>query len=99
MVLKKLFIAPYQSERYFMPEEEWEYLEEPNYQTSCGSKVCITCRKFTYSSNALCGSILCCKLHKKLIYHGEHLTHACELYEKNTNISLMNESPEFSKRA
>ena len=99
MVFKKLITAPSKSGRYFMPEEEWEYLEEPNYQTSSGSEVCITCRQFTYSSYVLCGSILCCKFHKKLIYHGEHLTHSCDLYEKNTNITLMSKSSEFSKRA
>ena len=68
--------------RYHKLKEEWEYLEDPTYSRSIGSHVCMTCSKFDYSSQVSCGSILCCNWHQKLIFHGQHLTHSCELYQK-----------------
>ena len=64
------------------PQEEWEYIEDPTYSRSIGSHVCMTCSKFDYKSQAMCASILCCNLHQKLIFNGQHLTHSCELYQK-----------------
>ena len=73
-------------ERYQKLKEEWEYIEDPTYSRSIGSHVCMTCSKFDYSSQASCGSILCCNYHQKLIFHGQHLTHSCELYEKKQTL-------------
>ena len=69
-------------EEYHKLYEEWEYIEDPTYCRSIGSHVCMTCSKFDYSSQEIYGSILCCKWHQKLICHGHHLTHSCELYQK-----------------
>ena len=59
-------------------QKEWEYIEDPTYSISIGSHVCINCEKFDYYSQVNFGSILCCKLHQKLIFNGQHLTHSCE---------------------
>ena len=85
---QKIASTPSLNERYHMLQEEWEYIEDPTYSRSIGSHVCITCSKFEYSSQASCGSILCCNWHKKLIFHGQHLTHSCELYQKKENFNL-----------
>ncbi len=82
MNLKKTFTATLKSKSLFIPEEGWEYLEDPTYQTSSGSMVCLTCDKFSFRRDESFGSILYCDLHNKLIFHGEHLTHSCELYKK-----------------
>ena len=63
-------------------KEEWEYIDDPTYSRSIGSHVCMTCSKFDYTSQASCVSILFCNWHQKLIFHGQHLTHSCELYKK-----------------
>jgi len=99
MIVKKLLLAPSKDERYYMTQEDWDYLEDPTYQPSCGNMVCMTCKKFTYSNHASCGAILCCNLHKKLIFHGEHLTHACELYEKKASFSIIKKLYPFPQEA
>ena len=66
-------------------QESWEYIEDPTYSRSIGSHVCMTCSKFDYSSQASCGVSLCCNWHQKIILHGQHLTHSCELYEKKVS--------------
>lgn len=78
----KIKAAPSFFERYHNLQEEWEYIEDPTYSRSIGSHVCITCSKFRYSSQRKLGSILFCVWHQKLIFHGLHLTHSCELYQK-----------------
>ena len=73
-------------ESYNKLQEEWDYIEDPTYSRSLGSHVCMTCEKFDYSCQSSRGSILCCNLHKKLIWHGQHLTHSCELYKNKSTI-------------
>ena len=85
MVKKITTSSPYFERRRNL-QEEWEYIEDPTYSRSIGSHVCMTCSKFDYSSQESFGSILCCNWHKKLIFHGQHLTHSCELYQKNFGI-------------
>ena len=86
-MVKKIVLASL-SERYHKLQEEWEYIEDPTYSRSIGSHVCMTCSKFDYSNEASCGSILCCNWHQKLICHGQHLTHSCDLYQKKASISI-----------
>ena len=81
-MVKKIVAFPSLFEEYHKLKEEWEYIEDPTYSRSIGSHVCMTCSRFDYSSQASCASILCCKWHQKLIWHGQHLTHSCELYQK-----------------
>ena len=85
---KKITSAPSLFERYHRLQQEWEYIEDPTYSRSIGSHVCMTCSKFDYSSQASCGSILCCNWHKKLILQGQHLTHSCELYQRKPNFGI-----------
>ena len=85
---KKITAPLFLFERYYKHQEEWEYIEDPTYSKSIGSHVCMTCSKFDYSSQASCGSILCCNRHQKLIYHGQHLTHSCEQYQKQANFGI-----------
>ena len=87
-MVKKITAASSIFEKYHKLQEEWEYIEDPSYSCSIGSHVCITCSKFDYSSHVSCGSILCCNLHQKLICHGQHLTHSCELYQKKVNFGI-----------
>ena len=86
MVKKKSDLSFF--ERFQSLQEEWDYIEDPTYSRSIGSHVCMTCSKFDYSSQASCGAILCCNWHQKLIFHGQHLTHSCELYQKKANFSI-----------
>ena len=86
-MVKKITSAPSLFERHHKLQE-WEYIEDPTYSRSIGSHVCMTCSKFDYSSQASCGAILCCNWHQKLIFHGQHLTHSCELYQKQTNFGI-----------
>ena len=88
MMIKKITSAPALLGRYHKLQKEWEYLEDSTFSRSIGSHVCMTCSKFDYSSQVSIGSILCCKLHQKLIFHGQHLTHSCELYQKKTNLGI-----------
>ena len=81
-MIKKITEMPSLFKSYHKFQEEWEYIEDPTYSRSIGSHVCMTCSKFDYTSQANFGSILCCKWHQKLICHGQHLTHSCELYQK-----------------
>ena len=74
---------------YHKLQEELEYIEDPTYSRSIGSHVCMTCSKFDYISQANFGSILCCNWHQKLICHGQHLTHSCELYQKKKTLVLI----------
>ena len=80
-------------------QEEWEYIEDPTYSRSIGSHVCMTCSKFEYSSQASCGSILCCNWHQKLIFHGQHLTHSCGQYQKKLNFGIHKRLNHVSKAA
>ena len=82
MLVKKISLDPYSFERCHNSQKEWEYIEDPTYSRSIGSHVCMTCSKFDYLSQANYGSILCCTWHQKLIFHGQHLTHSCELHQK-----------------
>ena len=85
---KKIALGPSFFEGHQKLKEEWEYIEDPTYSRSIGSHVCMTCSKFDYLSKASCGSILCCNWHQKLIFQGQHLTHSCELYQKQNNFSI-----------
>ena len=84
---------------YHKLQEEWEYIEDPTYSRSIGSHVCMTCSKFDYSSQASCGSILCCNWHQKLILQGQHLTHSCELYQRKPNIGIHKKLNQISQAA
>ena len=84
----KKIASPSLFERHHKLQEKWEYIEDPTYSRSIGSHVCMTCSKFDYSSQVSCGSILSCTLHQKLIFHGQHLTHSCELYQKKDNFGI-----------
>ena len=87
-MVKKITSRPPLLEIYHKCPEEWEYIEDPTYSRSISSNVCMTCSEFDYSSQANCGSILCCNWHQKLIFHGQHLTHTCELYKKKENFGI-----------
>ena len=87
MVKKSTAVLPL-GEEYPRLQEEWEYIEDPTYSRSIGSHVCMTCSEFDYTSQASCGSTLCCTWHQKLICHGQHLTHSCELYQKKVNYGI-----------
>ena len=89
MTLKKLAAAQSREQRFLIPQERWEYLEDPTYQLSHGTMVCMTCNKFNYSNTATRLSLLYCDFHKKLIYHGEHLTHSCELYQNKATFNIL----------
>ena len=86
-------------ERCHNLQEEWDYIEDPTYSRSIDSHVCMTCSKFDYSIQASCGSILCCIRHQKLIYHGQHLTHSCNLYQKKANFAIRKKLNHISKAA
>ena len=88
MTRKKLSLAPLDDDRIFMIQEKWEYLEDPTYQLSLGNMVCMTCNKFSFTNHATCGSLLYCNYHKKLIFHGDHLTHSCEIYNKKESFGI-----------
>ena len=98
-MVKKISLAPYSFERFHKLQEEWEYIEDPTYSRSIGSHVCMTCSKFDYSIQASCASILCCIRHQKLIYHGQHLTHSCNLYQKKANFAIRKKLNHISKAA
>ena len=98
-MVKKITSTSSLSKKYQKVQDEWEYIEDPTYSKSIGSHVCMTCSKFAYSSQASCGSILCCKWHQKLIFHGQHLTHSCELYQKKTNFGFHKKINYTSKAA
>ena len=85
---QKITSAPFFLDRHHKLQEEWEYIEDPTYFRSIDSHVCMTCSKFDYSSQASYGSILCCILHQKLIFHGQHLTDSCDLYQKKANFVI-----------
>ena len=85
--------------RYYILKGEWDYIEDPTYSRSIDSHVCMTCSKFDYLIQASCPSILCCIRHQKLIYHGQHLTHSCNLYQKKTNFAIRKKLNHISKAA
>ena len=87
-MVKKIEATPSFFERYFDLQKKREYIEDPTYSRSIGSHVCMTCSKFDFFSQESCGSILCCNWHQKLIFHGEHLTHSCGLYQKKANFGI-----------
>ena len=88
MMVKKIASNPALFDRDQNLQEEWDYIDDPTYSRSIGSHVCMTCSKFDYSSQASCGAILCCNWHQKLIFHGQHLTHSCDLYQKKANFDI-----------
>ena len=88
MMLKKIEGTPSLFEKYFNLQEGREYVEDPTYSRSIDSHVCMTCSKFNFFSQESCGSILCCNWHQKLIFHGDHLTHSCGLYQKKANSGI-----------
>ena len=98
-MVKKLVSAPSLFERHHKFQEEWEYIDDPTYSRSIGSHVCMTCSKFDYSSQASCGAILYCNWHQKLIFHGQHLTHSCELYQKKANFCIHKKLSHMTKSA
>ena len=85
--------------RYHILKGEWDYIEDPTYSRSIDSHVCMTCSKFDYSIQASCASILCCIWHQKLIYHGQHLTHSCNHYQKKANLAIRKKLNHISKAA
>ena len=97
-MVKKITSAPSLFERHHKLQE-WEYIEDPTFSKSIGSHVCMTCSKFEYSSQESCGSILCCNLHQKLIFHGQHLTHSCELFQKKLNFAIRKRLNHLSQAA
>ena len=99
MMVKKIRAFHSFTKRYHKLQEEWEYIDEPTYSKSIGSHVCMTCSKFDYSSKASYGSILLCNCHQKLICHGQHLTHSCELYQKKANFVIKKELIQASQAA
>ncbi len=88
MMVKKISSVPSSFKKCHKLQEEWEYIDDPTYSRSIGSHVCMTCSKFDYSTQASCGATLCCNWHQKLIFHGQHLTHSCELYQKKANFGI-----------
>ena len=87
-MVKRIASPPSLFERYHKLPEEWEYIDNATFSKSIGSHVCMTCSKFDFSTIASFGSILCCNWHQKLICHGQHLTHSCELYQKKYNQTI-----------
>ena len=98
-MVKKITSAPSLFERHQKFQEEWEYIDDPTYSRSIGSHVCMTCSKFDYSSQVRCGAILYCNWHQKLIFHGQHLTHSCELYQKKANFGIHKKQNHILKSA
>ena len=98
-MVKKITSLPSLFVRHRKLQEEWEYIEEPTFSRSIDSHVCITCSKFDHSSHASCGSILCCNWHQKLIFHGQHLTHSCDLYQKKVNFGTHKKLNHISQAA
>ena len=88
-MVNKMASASSLFERYHKLQEEWEYIDDPTYSKSISSHVCMTCSRFNYVCQASCGSFLCCNWYQKLIYHGQHLTHSCELYQKKQTSLLI----------
>ena len=84
MKSKKSFSTALKFTSLYLKYSELEYLEDPTYQPSWGSMVCLTCNKFSFKKDEKFGSLLYCDFHKKLIFHGEHLTHSCEIYKKKS---------------
>ena len=98
-MVKKIASAPSLFERHHKFQEEWDYIDDPTYSRSIGSHVCITCSKFEYSSQASCGAILYCNWHQKLIFHGQHLTHSCGLFQKKQTSAFIKKLNNVSQSA
>ena len=98
-MIKKITASSPLLESYHKFQEEWEYIEDPTFSKSIGSHVCMTCLEFDYLCRVSCGSIHCCKWHQKLIFQGQHLTHSCELYQKQTNLGTHKKSNHISQAA
>ena len=96
-MIKKIKKIPSFIKDNHMFQEGWEYIDDPTYSRSIGSHVCMTCSKFVYTSHESCGSILCCNWHQKLIYHGQHLTHSCFLYQKKGSFGINKRFNNISK--
>ena len=99
MTIQKIALSPFLFKRHHKLQEEWEYIEDPTYSRSIGSHVCMTCSKFDFSSQAISGSIPCCIWHQKLIFHGQHLTHSCDLYQKKSNLVIQTKPYHTSQTA
>ena len=98
-MVKKITSSPSLFKKYHKLQEEWDYIEDPTYSRSIDSHVCMTCSKFDYLIQASCASILRCIGHQKLIYHGQHLTHSCNLYQKKANFAIRKKLNHISKAA
>ena len=98
-MVKKAALAPDLFKRYHKLQEEWGYVEDSTYSRSIDSHVCMTCSKFDYLYEERCSLILCCNWHQKLIFHGQHLTHSCGLYQKKANFSISKKSNNTSQVA
>ena len=96
-MVKKIVTVPSLLDRYRKLQKEWGYIEDPTYSRSIDSHVCMTCSKFDFSSQQSCGSILCYNWHQKLIFHGQHLTHSCELYKKKESFDINKKFNQTSK--
>ena len=96
---KKLLTAPSLFERCHKFQKMWEYIDDPTFSRSISSHVCLTCSKFDYSNPEGSYSILSCNCHKKLIWHGHHLTHSCEFYKKKTNFGIQKSLNQINEAA
>ena len=99
LMSKKLAPAPSSFERNYKLQEEWDYIDDPTYLRSIGTHVCMTCSKFDYSSQGSFGSILFCNRNQKLIWHGQHLTHSCKLYQKKPSFGIQKKLIQQSQAA
>ena len=81
-MVKRFATEPSLYDKYHKLYKEWGYVDDPTYSSHIGSHVCMTCSKFDYSNKYSFGAIHSCNRHQKLICHGQHLTHSCELYQK-----------------
>ena len=81
-MVKKIEATPSFFDRYFDLQKKREYIEDPTYSRSIGSHVCMTCSKFAFLVKKVVAQFFVAPWHQKLIFHGEHLTHSCGLYQK-----------------
>ena len=96
-MVKKLVATSSLVVRNHKLQEKWGYIEDPTYSRSIGSHVCLTCSKFDYLSQESFVSILFCKWHQKLINHGQHITHSCDVYQKKVNFNINKKLNQRSK--
>ena len=60
-----------------MPEEEWDFVEKRELRKSKSSRVCMTCQYFSYVADSDQNMLLTCRQKRRLVPHGDHLTHKC----------------------